>query len=112
MKKVKLEVALNTALNPPVVISNRNLKAKGRKIRWVRKQGETFTFERLDELDQSYFNKQSISIYRDRISCNNRAPDTNDTDKYPYVIVIKKDGVEYTSTEVGPNPDGKPVIRN
>jgi hypothetical protein len=111
MKKVKLEVSLNPALNPPVVVSNRDLNAKGRRIRWQRKKNETFTFERLEELDQAYFNKQSISLDRDRINCGNRAPE-NSTVEYEYVIVVKLNGQEYTSTKPGPNPDGKPVIRN
>jgi len=111
--KAVLEVSLDTTLNPPVVISNRNLKAGGRKIRWKRKKGQTFTFERLGELDQAYFYNQAINMSRTKIRCDNRAPDSGDTDKYPYVIVVEDGGVEYTSTvENGAPPSDKPVIRN
>ena len=110
--KAVLEVGLDTTLNPPVVISNRNLKASGRKIRWKRKKGQTFTFESLEELDQAYFNNQSINMSRTKISCDNRAPNSGDTEKYAYVIVVEYNGQKYDSTKTGPNPDNKPVIRN
>lgn len=107
-----LEVSLNTGLNPPVIISDPDLKANGRKIRWTRKEGENFTFERLNDLDQAYFNDQSINMARTKISCKNRAPDTGDADKYPYEIVVKWNGDEYNSTKEGAPGGGKPVIRN
>lgn len=110
--KAVLEVSLDTTLNPPVVISNRNLKASGRKIRWKRKKGQTFTFERLGELDQAYFNNQSINMERTRIRCDNRAPDSGDSDKYEYVITVEWNGNEYTSTKSGAPGGDKPVIRN
>ncbi len=107
--KVVLEVSLDTTLNPPVVISDRKLNAVGRKIQWKRKKGETFEFDRLNELDQAYFYRQSIDVDRKKITCNNRAPAGPE---YPYVIVVTQGGVKYDSTKTGPNPDGKPVIRN
>jgi len=111
--KVVLEVSLDTSLNPAVVISNRDLKASGRKIRWNRKQGQAFNFVRLDELDQAYFNNQSINLDRTKIRCDNRAPDTGDSDKFPYVIVVELDGQQYDSTvQSGAPGEDKPVIRN
>lgn len=110
--RVDLEVSLDTTLNPPVIISNLDLKAGGRSIRWIRKPGETFTFVRLNALDQANFNEQGIKRDRTRVSCNNRAPDSGGTVKYWYEIVVDLNGQEYKSTKTGPNPGDKPVIRN
>lgn len=109
MKKAKLVVSLNPALDPPVIISNRKLDAEGRSIRWTRKKGETFTFKRLNGLDQAYFNKQSINKKRTRVSCGNRAPDGQD---FTYEIVVTLNNAEYTSTKSGGPGGDKPVIRN
>ena len=108
----ELEVSLDTGLNPPVIISNQDLKANGRKIRWIRKEGETFTFERLNALNQVYFNDQGINKSRTKIKCNNRAPDTGDTDKYWYEIIVMWNGNAYSSTKNGVPPGDKPVVRN
>jgi hypothetical protein len=110
--RVDLEVSLDTTLNPQVIISNLDLNAGGRSIRWIRKPGETFTFVRLNALDQANFNEQSIKRDRTRVSCNNRAPDSGGTVKYWYEIVVDLNGLEYKSTKTGPNPGDKPVIRN
>jgi len=109
MKKAKLVVSLNPALDPPVIISNRRLNAEGRDIRWNRKKGESFTFKSLKGLDQAYFNKQSINLKRNRISCGNRAPDGVD---FTYEIVVTLNGVDYTTTKTGGPGEDKPVIRN
>jgi hypothetical protein len=95
-----------------VTISNPDLEAKGRKIRWRRKAGETFKFERLNDLNQVYFNKQGINLDRTKVSCSNRAPDTNGSDKYHYEILVKLGNDVYSSTKAGAPPDDKPVIRN
>lgn len=109
--KKELDVSLNTAMDPPVRISEQDANAEGRKIRWKRKEGETFKFKRLNDLDQVYFNKQSISLDREKVSCSNRAP-KNPSTKYEYEIVVTLDNNEYTSTKSGAPPGGKPVIRN
>ncbi len=108
---VDLEVSLDTSLNPAVIISDTDVKAKGRRIRWNRKSGESFTIERLNDLNQAYFNCQSINIARTKISCNNRAPDTGDADEYEYEIIVKLNDILYSSTKDGVG-GGKPVIRN
>lgn len=107
----ELEVSLDPALDPPVRISEQDAAAEGRKIRWKRKATETFEFKRLNDLDQVYFNKQSISLDREKVSCNNRAPE-NPSTKYEYEIVVTLGNYEYTSTKSGSPPGGKPVIRN
>ena len=109
---VDLEVSLDTSLNPAVIISDPDLKASGRRIRWNRKQNESFTCERLNDLDQAYFNCQSINKSRTRVTCNNRAPDTGDTDQYEYEIIVKWNNILYSSTKSGAPGGGKPVIRN
>ena len=110
--KKKLEVSLNLTANPPVEISEQDADAKGHKsIRWKRKAGETFKFKRLNDLNQAYFNKQSISLDREKVSCNNRAPD-DPSEKYEYEIVVTLGNSVYTSTKIGSPPGGKPVIRN
>ena len=110
--KVDLEVSLDTGVNPAVTVSNPDLEAKGRKIRWTRKAGQTFKFERLNDLNQVYFDKQSINLNRTKISCNNRAPDANGADKYHYEILVKLGNDVYSTTKQGAPPDDKPVIRN
>jgi hypothetical protein len=109
---LELEVSLDTGKNPPVEISNPDVDAGGRKIRWVRKAGETFAFESLNGLNQVYFNDQGINMNRTRIKCNNRAPNTGGTDKYPYEIIVKQGTDVYSSKKEGAPPDDKPVIRN
>lgn len=111
LDKAEFEVSLNPALDPPVIIPERDYDVKGRKIVWKRKTNETFKFERLNDLDQAYFNKQSISLNREKVSCNNRAPE-NPTEKYEYEIVVKQGNNVYSSTKSGAPPGGKPVIRN
>jgi len=109
MKKATLEVSLNTALDPPVIISKRKFDANGRGIRWKMKKGADYTFKQLNELDQAYFNKQSINLKRKTITCNNRAPGGYEC---AYEIVVTQNNVDYTSTKTGTPPDGNPVIRN
>lgn len=109
--KAVLEVSLNPGGDPEVVVSEPDLEASGKKIRWVRKDNvHEFDFERLNDLNQAYFNKQSIGLDRQKISCNNRAPDTDE--KFEYEIVVLWNGNPYDSTKSGSPPDGKPVIRN
>ncbi len=106
-----LDVSLDITLDPQVIISNRKLNAGGKKIKWVRKDDDNnFNFERINDLNQSYFNKQSISLDRQKVTCNNRAPDDNKD--YPYEIVVIWNGNPYNSTKSGAPGDGKPVIRN
>jgi len=109
--KVVLEVELNPGLDPPVIISNRDLTAEGKKIRWKRNDDvHDFEFKRLNDLDQAYFNEQSIDLDRQKVKCNNRAPDN--TDAFEYEIIVRWDDNDYSSTKSGSPPDGKPVIRN
>lgn len=109
--KAVLEVHLDPALDPPVIISNRDLDASGKKIRWKRNDAvHEFSFKRLNELNQAYFYRQSIDLDRQQVRCNNRAPNTND--EYPYEIVITWNNNDYSSTKSGAPPGGKPVIRN
>lgn len=109
---LELEVSLDINKNPAVEVSNPDAKAEGRKIRWRPKEGETFKFERLNDLNQWYFNKQSINLDRTKISCSNRAPDTNGADEYHYEIKVKLGNNVYSSNKTGGPPDDKPVIRN
>jgi hypothetical protein len=110
--KRELEVSLNLSGNPKVEISEEDASVKGhKKIRWKRKAGETFKFKRLNDLNQVYFNRQSISLDREQVSCRNRAPD-DPTKEYEYEIVVTLNNNEYTSTKSGSPPGGKPVIRN
>ena len=78
MPKKTLKVSLDLSANadPNVVISDRRLKAKGAKIRWEKDDdNHDFKFKRLNELNQALFNQQSIDLDREKIRCNNRAPE-------------------------------------
>lgn len=108
-RRANLVVSLHIGLDPEVRISEHKLDAAGRKIRWKRKKNETFKFKRLNELDQAYFNKQSIDLDRKKITCNNRAPAGKD---FEYEIIVTLNGTDHTSTKSGSPPGGKPVIRN
>ena len=109
MKKATLKVSLDTNLDPPVIISTRKFDANGRGIRWQLKKGADYTFKRLNELDQAYFNRQSINMKRTKITCNNRAPGGYESE---YEIIVTKGNKDYSSTKSGSPPGGKPVIRN
>ena len=113
MAVLKLEVHLDTSLNPPVRISNRSANASGARVRWEKKKNANpdFKFVRLNDLDQVHFNQQSIDLDQKKVRCNNRAP--FDSTRYPYTLVVESGGVEYDSTIQGGGPGGdKPVIRN
>lgn len=110
-KSAVLEVSLNPALDPPVVISSRDYDAKGQRIRWIRNdEVHEFDFKQLNYLTQRYFNRQTIETDGQMVKCRNRAPVNND--EYEYEIVVSWQGVDYTSTKSGAPPSDKPVIRN
>ena len=114
MARLVLKVSLNLAEDPPVLISDPRAVARGKnRIRWVR-DDDTLDFEflRLNELDQAYFNRQSINLNRTRINCRNRAPDSDPKVDYVYEIVVRYNGNNYKSTAPGAPPGGRPVIRN
>lgn len=114
-KKMKnsavLEVSLNPALDPPVIISDRDYDAKGQRIRWIRKdEVHEFDFKELNYLTQRYFYRQTIEPDGQILKCRNRAPENGD--EYEYEIIVTWQGDDYTSTKSGAPPSDKPVIRN
>lgn len=115
MARKSLLVSLNTnAMNgaPAVEIDERDCVADKKNLRWEPAPGAlNFDFWRLNDLDQAEFPYQGITSDRQRVFCNNEAPDT--TEEFEYTIVVKYNNVLYDSTDrSGTDPNPKPVIRN
>ena len=107
MSEKKIEVFLNIGGNPEVILDRDVSGFKRNKIEWVRGDGEDFEFLTLNYwLDGSLSNKDEKAH---KIEADN---DTTNKGPHEYVIRVKSQKGEHSTTVQGPPTGDKPVIRN
>lgn len=107
MSAKKIEVFLNIGGNPEVILDRDISGFKKNKIQWVRGDGEDFEFMTLNYWSDGCLSNKDEKPHK--IEADN---DSSNTGEHEYVIRVRSEQGEHSTTVEGPPTGDKPVIRN